>query len=78
MKLTAKSRYAVRAMLFLAQAEHKGPQSLSLISGCGLPKDYLEQLLGTLRRSGLVAASRGAGGGYLSGKLYGLPVCRPV
>ncbi len=68
MKLTAKSRYAVRAMLFLAQEENKGPQSLSRISDCGLPKDYLEQLLGSLRRSGLVAASRGAGGGYYLAK----------
>jgi len=71
LKLTAKSRYAVRAMLFLAQAEDKGPQSLSLISGCGLPRDYLEQLLGTLRRSGLVAATRGAGGGYYLAKPAG-------
>lgn len=68
MKLTAKSRYAVRAMLFLAQERTKGPQTLSRISDCGLPKDYLEQLLGTLRRSGLVSASRGAGGGYYLAK----------
>ncbi len=58
-------------MLYLAQTESEGPQRLSLISDCGLPKDYLEQLLGTLRRSGLVAASRGAGGGYFLAKPAG-------
>lgn len=64
MKLSAKGRYAVRAMLFLAEKEQAGPQSLGLITSIGLPRDYMEQLLGVLRRSGLIAATRGAQGGY--------------
>lgn len=63
-KLSAKSRYAVQAMMFLAKKESEGPQTLSKITQCGLPKDYLEQLLGQLRRGGLVQSVRGTQGGY--------------
>lgn len=64
MKLSAKGRYAVRAMLFLAEKEQAGPQPLGVITGAGLPRDYVEQLLGTLRRRGLILAARGPQGGY--------------
>lgn len=67
-KLSAKSRYAVQAMMFLAQKESDGPQSLGRITQCGLPRDYLEQLLGQLRRGGLVQSVRGTQGGYLLAK----------
>lgn len=68
LKLSAKGRYAVRAMVFLAQNAGEGPLPLSRIASCGLPRDYLEQLLGTLRRAGLVEAVRGNQGGYYLAK----------
>ena len=68
MKLTAKGRYAVRAMVFLAENEREGPLSLNRIASCGLPRDYLEQLLGQLRRAGLLEAARGTQGGYYLAK----------
>lgn len=68
MKLSSRSRYAMRAMLFLAQNQQQGPQPLSRIAQCGLPGNYLEQLLGQLRRQGLVCAVRGNQGGYLLAK----------
>ena len=68
LKLSSKSRYAMRAMLFLAENELGGPQPLSRIVQCGLPGDYLEQLLGQLRRQGLVRSVRGNQGGYLLAK----------
>ncbi len=55
----------MRAMLYLAQNEREGPQPLSRIAEQGLPGDYLEQLLGRLRREGLVDTVRGNQGGYL-------------
>lgn len=64
MKLSAKSRYAMQAMLHLAEYEQDGPQSLTRITEAGMPRDYVEQLLGVLRRSGLIKSMRGAAGGY--------------
>ncbi|MDD2561060.1 MAG: Rrf2 family transcriptional regulator [Eubacteriales bacterium] len=68
MKLTAKSHYAMLAMLHLAQHLNKGPQTLSRIIKAGQPREYTEQLLGALRRSGLIVSVRGNKGGYLLAK----------
>jgi Rrf2 family transcriptional regulator, iron-sulfur cluster assembly transcription factor len=65
MKLTAKGRYAVTAMLDLAVHLDEGPISLADISERqGISLSYLEQLFAKLRRSGLVKSVRGPGGGY--------------
>ena len=65
MKLTAKGRYAVTAMLDLAVHEEKGPISLADISDRqGISLSYLEQLFAKLRRQHLVQSVRGPGGGY--------------
>lgn len=65
MKLTAKGRYAVTAMLDLAVHVNKGPTSLADISERqGISLSYLEQLFAKLRRNGLVKSVRGPGGGY--------------
>lgn len=68
MKLSAKSHYAMYAMLHLAQHHNKGPQPLSRIISAGQPREYTEQLLGALRRSGLIGSVRGSKGGYLLAK----------
>ena len=63
MRLTAKGRYAVTAMLDLAVHENNGPISLAEISERqSISLSYLEQLFGKLRKSGLVASVRGPGG----------------
>lgn len=65
MRLTAKARYAVTAMLDLAVHGDRGPISLADISERqGISLSYLEQLFSKLRRSGLVKSVRGPGGGY--------------
>ena len=65
MKLTAKGRYAVTAMLDLAVHEDNGPISLADISERqGISLSYLEQLFAKLRRQNLVLSVRGPGGGY--------------
>lgn len=66
MKLGAKARYAVMAMVDLARHSNGEPVCLSDIAErqeISLP--YLEQLFAKLRRSGLVRSVRGPGGGYL-------------
>lgn len=70
MKLSSKGRYAVMAMVDLANATRANPQSrpvpLADIAGRQeISLSYLEQLFGRLRRSGLVRSVRGPGGGYL-------------
>jgi len=65
MRLTAKGRYAVTAMLDLAVHRSKGPISLADISQRqGISLSYLEQLFAKLRRQELVTSVRGPGGGY--------------
>ena len=65
MRLTAKGRYAVTAMLDLAVHDERGPISLADISDRqGISLSYLEQLFAKLRRHSLVESVRGPGGGY--------------
>ncbi len=65
MRLTTKGRYAVTAMLDLALHENYGPVNLMDISKRqGISLAYLEQLFLRLRKEGLIASSRGPGGGY--------------
>jgi Rrf2 family transcriptional regulator, iron-sulfur cluster assembly transcription factor len=66
MKLGAKARYAVMAMVDLARHSNGGPVCLADIAErqeISLP--YLEQLFAKLRRNGLVRSVRGPGGGYV-------------
>ena len=66
MRLTTKGRYAVTAMLDLAL--HHSAGEFVRLAAIGERQDishaYLEQLLRRLREAGLVAASKGPGGGY--------------
>ncbi|MGD8842792.1 MAG: Fe-S cluster assembly transcriptional regulator IscR [Gammaproteobacteria bacterium] len=65
MRLTSKGRYAVTAMLDLALHVKDGPVTLAGISERqGISLSYLEQLFTRLRKRGLVASTRGPGGGY--------------
>lgn len=65
MKLSTRGKYGLYAMAYLAQKAEEGPQPLRAIAEVGkLPDQYLEQLLGSLRKAGLVATVRGAQGGY--------------
>ncbi len=64
MKLSTRGKYGLYAMYYLASHKDDGPQSLQNIASVGIPRQYLEQLLGSLRRAGLVSSVRGAQGGY--------------
>jgi Rrf2 family protein len=64
MQISAKSDYAVRAMLELAL---HGPDLVKadlLISHQGLPRKFVTSILTELRRAELVRSVRGADGGY--------------
>ena len=64
MKLSTRGKYGLYAMLYLAEKADEGPQPLKAIAQLALPDQYLEQLLGNLRKAGLVTTVRGAQGGY--------------
>jgi len=69
MKLSAKGKYAVTAMLDLALHSGKGPMTLADISlDQGISLSYLEQLFAALRGKQLVRGVRGPGGRLLPRK----------
>lgn len=67
MELSNKSEYAILALLELATSYSKGePLQIREIAALQhIPNRYLEQLLATLRRRGLIKSIRGAKGGYV-------------
>jgi Rrf2 family iron-sulfur cluster assembly transcriptional regulator len=66
MRLSTKGRYAVMAMVDLAQHGGESPVCLADIAARQeISLSYLEQLFAKLRRGGLVKSVRGPGGGYL-------------
>lgn len=67
MELSCKSEYALLALLELAAHYSDGdPMQIRQIAAeQNIPDRYLEQLLATLRRAGLIRSQRGARGGYL-------------
>ncbi len=67
MELSLKSEYAILALLELAShfAASQPLQSRQIASQRNIPDRYLEHLLATLRRNGLVRSQRGSKGGYL-------------
>lgn len=65
MKLTTRGRYAVMAMVDLAEHGDEDPVCIGEIAKRqNLSVAYLEQLFAPLRRAGLVTARRGRCGGY--------------
>ena len=65
MKVSSRGEYGVRAMVALAKNYGDGPMSIAAVSkASSVPTAYLEQLIGPLRRAGLVKSTRGAHGGY--------------
>ena len=65
MKLSAKGRYAIKAMINIALNTSKEPKTLLEIAKYqGISLSYLEQLFALLRKNNLVSGIRGPGGGY--------------
>jgi Rrf2 family protein len=66
MKLSTKARYGLRALVHVA---HRGYASAQTIAEQqSIPARYLEEIIGELRRAGLVVGKRGPRGGYRLGR----------
>ena len=64
MQISAKTDYAIRALLSLAAHEPKLVKVDVVVAEQGLPRKFVEAILGDLRRAGLVRSQRGTDGGY--------------
>lgn len=65
MKISTKGRYGLRALVDLASNVREHPVPLTAIAARQrMSVNYLEQVFGQLRRSGILQSTKGAGGGY--------------
>ncbi len=65
MKLSTRGRYGLKAMVDLAVEYGGAPVSTATLASLqGISEAYLEQLISSLRKSGLIVSLRGAQGGY--------------
>ena len=65
MKISTKSRYAIRLMIDIAENEYNGNVSMKDVSErSNISVKYLEQIVNILCKTGLVKSQRGSQGGY--------------
>ena len=64
-KISARSAYAVKALMYVYGQSREGVFTIKEISEKqNIPYKYLEKIFGRLRREGFVKSVRGPGGGY--------------
>ena len=65
MKVSKKGIYALRVLRHLAEGYGSKPLSVAYLAELeGIPAKYLEQVLSTLRKSGILVSKKGKEGGY--------------
>jgi len=66
MRISAKGRYALASVVFMAQQHESGEYItiLSISEKLGISKIYLEQVFSLLKRGNIVNSIKGAMGGY--------------
>jgi Rrf2 family protein len=79
MRISSKGDYGLRALFDLAQRYGEGPvQSDEIARRQGIPVNYLNQLLITMRRAGLIESLRGPQGGHMLARSPELITLRDV
>ncbi|MDA8240768.1 MAG: Rrf2 family transcriptional regulator [Nitrospiraceae bacterium] len=69
LRLSTKGQYGVRAMYEIARGYNRGPITIKEISERqDVSVAYLEQILNTLRKAGIISSVKGPGGGYVLGR----------
>jgi Rrf2 family protein len=63
--ITKKSKYAIKALIYLAKKKNNEPVLIEEISNAeNIPKKFLEAILLDLRKAGYLGSKKGKGGGY--------------
>ncbi|WP_178990119.1 RrF2 family transcriptional regulator [Winogradskyella schleiferi] len=63
--LSKKTKYGIKALVYLARQEERTPVQISSISKSeNISQKFLESILLTLRKNGLLGSKKGKGGGY--------------
>ncbi len=67
--LSQKTRYALRALLYLVERGNGRPVQIADIAATQqVPRKYLELIMLDLKKAGIVVSRRGPGGGYGLGR----------
>ena len=67
--LSKKAKYAINALVYLGHREESGPILISQISDEeNIPQKFLEAILLTLKKEGILDSKKGRGGGYFLSK----------
>jgi Rrf2 family protein len=71
MRISAKGRYALAAIIHMAQGYSKGEciTIISISEKLGISKIYLEQVFSLLKRGEIVNSVKGAQGGYMLARM---------
>lgn len=63
--LSRKTKYGLKALSFLASQESQEPVQIAIIAGSeNISQKFLESILLTLRKAGILGSKKGKGGGY--------------
>ncbi|MCL4148199.1 UNVERIFIED_CONTAM: hypothetical protein GTU68_055064 [Idotea baltica] len=63
--LSKKTKYGLKALTFIARSESENPVQVSAIAKSEqIPQKFLESILLTLRKSGILGSKKGKHGGY--------------
>jgi len=69
MMISKKTKYALKALIYLAHEYDRGPILIGdLAREEQIPKKFLELILLTLKNNGILQSKKGKGGGYYLGK----------
>jgi len=67
--ISKKTKYALKALIYLARKYDQGPVLISdLARDERIPKKFLELILLSLKNNGILQSKKGKGGGYYLGK----------
>ena len=63
--LSKKTKYGIKALVYLAKQEDRIPVQISVISKSeNISRKFLESILLTLKKNGVLGSKKGKGGGY--------------
>ncbi|WP_460219925.1 RrF2 family transcriptional regulator [Psychroserpens sp. MEBiC05023] len=63
--LSKKTKYGIKALTYLARQDHRKPVQIATISKSeNISVKFLESILLTLKKNGILGSKKGIGGGY--------------